>query len=204
MNQRYDLLAFSLLVISAILVIALAADPKGFHLSAWQNVIAALIAVGAALPAYTAAMQRNHDDRVTRIAEWRRRRRAILLRTQFACLVMAREAEGLEAECLVTPTSFPREDIHLRTSKEFKEAWSDLDVFPGSIAMKLFDLRIAVLNLENATDRLEDGKYTLPATPKSHIAIGDVLVALRSVKAHAGKVQAELSELARRLHDHST
>jgi hypothetical protein len=44
--RKYDLLAISLLIFSAILVTAMAIDPKGFSLQAWQPLMAGILALG--------------------------------------------------------------------------------------------------------------------------------------------------------------
>jgi hypothetical protein len=46
--RKYDLLAISLLVFSAIVVTAMSVDPNHFSIKDWQPLMAAFVALGAA------------------------------------------------------------------------------------------------------------------------------------------------------------
>jgi hypothetical protein len=72
MGKKYDLLAISLLIFSAVVVTAISVDPKGFALRDWQPLLAALLTLGGAgivyrgaTLAYRAAMSKVDLDRLS-------------------------------------------------------------------------------------------------------------------------------------------
>ena len=82
--RKYDLLAISLLVFSAIIVAAMSVDPNHFSIKDWQPLMAAFVALGAAGVAYQgvtltykAAIRKVDLDRSIYEQEVRRRQRGI-------------------------------------------------------------------------------------------------------------------------------
>jgi hypothetical protein len=55
MRREFDLLAISLLMFAVTLITAMATDPKGFSIQAWQPLMAALVALGGASIVYRGA-----------------------------------------------------------------------------------------------------------------------------------------------------
>jgi hypothetical protein len=53
--RKYDTLAVSLLIFSAVLVSAISVDSKGFAVRDWQSLIASVIAFGGAAMVYRGA-----------------------------------------------------------------------------------------------------------------------------------------------------
>jgi hypothetical protein len=76
MNQRYDLLAISLLLFTVVFAVWLTAGPMNFALKEWQPLIASFVALGAAALAYKAAMAKVGYDRELASYALQRRPRA--------------------------------------------------------------------------------------------------------------------------------
>ena len=83
MNQRFDLIAISFLVFSAMIAVGLATDPKGFSLKEWQPLMASFVALGAASLAYKAAMAKVDYDRARELRELSRKRLRSEAQDQF-------------------------------------------------------------------------------------------------------------------------
>ena len=130
---------------SAVVVSALAVDPKGFSLKDWQPLMASVIALfGASLVyrgailAYRAAMSKVDFDHRARQEEIDRTKRGAFLRTQYAALVTRDEAKA----CLLSDTlikgafekRFDPTSFRMRASEAIDQAWSNLEVFPIPIA----------------------------------------------------------------------
>lgn len=155
MQQRFGLLAVSLMIFSCVTLSALVVDPKGFSLSAWQPLLAALIALGGAGIVYRSAMAKIDFDREAVERQERGRRRGILLRIQFALQVLRHDALVLSS--LDTDLShFTAEEIkdhwRLRTENALDEAWQNLDLFPAETASALSDVRTNIFNFRNSAE----------------------------------------------------
>src|SRR5690242_51387 len=96
MNQRFDLLAISLLMFCGVVTACLVTNPGTFSLKDWQPLIAALIALGAASLAYQASMAKVNDDRTTRDRDIRRQRLGVYLRAEHMCNHLRNRAKSLE------------------------------------------------------------------------------------------------------------
>lgn len=169
MNQKYDLLAISLLVFSAIIVSAITMDPKGFSLSQWQPLMAAVLALGGAgiiyrgaTLAYRASMAKIDLDREVHQREARRHARGIFLRVRFCAFIMRDDARYF-AKLSTTPNdekayAFIPSQLTFRTADNIEEAWSNLDAFPSRIAHLLARIRIDLYNFRNAINKLGSGR----------------------------------------------
>ncbi|TAI63457.1 hypothetical protein [Bradyrhizobium sp. Leo170] len=139
MNQRYDLLAFSLLVFSVVVLVCLAADPKGFVLREWQTLIASLVALGAATMAYNGAMAKVNYDRARELRELSRKRLGLYLRLQFAAAELGRQTRQVEAALGTNFAPGLRRvavySIKIDNPVEFDQAWENLDLFPVGVGM---------------------------------------------------------------------
>ncbi len=176
MVRKHDLLAICLLMFTSVLVAAMATDPKGFSILAWQQLLAALVAlVGAgiifrgATLAYRAAMAKIDLDRELNQREVRRRQRGFYLRTRFAAFVIAHDTRHF-AKLLSLPEEgepkrqFKPSAAKLRTAEGVEEAWANLDVFPGTVAEELFSLKREIINYEHIVRLFGDETIELTAT----------------------------------------
>jgi hypothetical protein len=168
--KRYDLLAISLLMFAAILVTAMATDPKGFSLRDWQPLMAAFVALGAASLAYHAAMARLGHDRHLAAEEKRRKALGICLRLRFGVGVQKRELEFLmDNMCPLDPVrekDVAADALRVRRQPAIEEAWQNLDLFPAEFALTLNNIHIGMRNYELFKERHADKNWTLkPGEP---------------------------------------
>jgi len=173
--RKYDLLAISLLVFSAIVVTAMSVDPNHFSIKDWQPVMAAFVALGAAGVAYQgvtltykAAIRKVDLDRSIHEQELRRRQRGIYLRTALAAHIMHHEADHCCQSLLVpqkqetAPAVFDPKMTSVTTDPAIDEAWQNLDAFSRLTADDLSRLKVQLYNYQIASKRLEGQKFEIP------------------------------------------
>jgi hypothetical protein len=134
-------------------VIAIARDPGGgFSLKDWQTITAALIALGAAILAYRAAMAKIHFDERTAREVVRRKTLGLFMRLDFAVDVLQHEAKYLLKEETAPPESSSEnysvvvEDLALSEMQEIKEAWENLDYFPVALSEEFYEVQNDLYN----------------------------------------------------------
>ncbi|MDE2066505.1 MAG: hypothetical protein KGK01_03855 [Bradyrhizobium sp.] len=173
--RKYDLIAISLLVFSAIIVAAISVDPNQFSIKDWQPLMAAFAALGAAGVAYQgvtltykAAIRKVDLDRSIHEQEVRRRQRGIYLRTALAAHIMHHEADHCCQSLLVplkqetAPAVFDPKMTGVTTDPAIDEAWQNLDAFSRLTADDLSRLKVQLYNYETATKRLEGRPFEIP------------------------------------------
>jgi hypothetical protein len=101
--RKFELLAFSLLTFSTVVVTAIAIDPKGFSLQAWQPLMAAIIALGGGALAFRGAMAKVELDRVVHDAQQLQRQKNLHTRSFFILRLF------LTLKCARPPPNSPRD-----------------------------------------------------------------------------------------------
>ncbi|MGL9618303.1 hypothetical protein QRQ56_09900 [Bradyrhizobium sp. U531] len=153
MKQRYDLLAFSLLVFSVVALVCLTADPKGFSLKDWQPLIASFVALGAASLAYKAAMAKVEFDREIAGRTDRRKLLGLCLRLEYALRVLKHEADTVQKYIpegyVFTDMEIDRKDLTLGPPRALDEAWDNLDAFRRVVSQELAIVRGAIYDYES-------------------------------------------------------
>jgi len=153
MKQRFDLLAFSLLVFSVVALACLVSDPKGFTLKDWQPLIASVVALSAAALAYNAAMAKVDYDKVTRDRDERRKRLGIYLRAEHVCNQLSDRAQSLSEKTreryFGTRTVYLDELKLVTEAPDLIETWANLEVFPPKAAFKLSQVQSCIRTLSN-------------------------------------------------------
>jgi len=207
MDRKNDLLAIALLMFSAILVAAMATDPKGFSLQAWQPLIAAVIALGGAgivfrgaTLAYSAAMAKVALDERIHETEVRRKRRGILLRLDYNLFLMWQDANRLKSE-LNQPSGIfgPAEkavskDTIKFTLRELEEAWTNLDLFREPVARAIGQVKICLINFDHAMAHVTDADLQLKSgyMPPPSAAMKDLREALEEIGKNAKFIRDNL------------
>jgi hypothetical protein len=196
MLRKYDLLAISLLIFGAILLVwlGLFGPTNTSNWKDWQPLKAAVLALGGAgivyrgaALAYRAAMAKVELDRETQRQELRRRQRGILMRLHLAAFVMLHDAKHLETDKVRQPV-YPKAEatldpaeIRLRTEAAIEEAWANLDVFPSEIAKSISMLKVQLFNVSDALERMGPAKVKLTSVMLPNKAITDLANALGNI-----------------------
>ncbi|RTM14801.1 MAG: hypothetical protein EKK33_04385 [Bradyrhizobiaceae bacterium] len=156
--QRNDLLAFSLLVFSVVVLIAISIDPKGFSIKDWQPLMAAVIAlVGAgtvfrgATLAYNAAIKKIDFDREVHQSQNDRRRLGVLLRARFV-IFSFREKLILIQNSLRVEHAEP-EQLDVSSFPGMQEAWEALEELPGNVPTEFSNLRTVAAVFDQLASR---------------------------------------------------
>lgn len=151
MNQRYDLLAMSLMFSAAALIAFTAVDGTVSiaGLKEWQTLCAAIVAVGAATIAYRGAMAKVALDREIAARNERRRSVGIALRLGYAMELLTHDAGTIERrlKTLAETRAIRAIDCNLHPPIELEEAWSNLDALPRDIAFAIASLRACFRSL---------------------------------------------------------
>ena len=143
MNQRYDLFAISLLMFAVIFLSWNIAGPKEFSLKDWQTLTASIVALGAATLAYQSAMAKVDYDRSRERRELWRKQLGIYLRLRFAAAELVRQTgvikQTLGMDIYRGDRKVPAYLIKLgeHLSKEFEDAWENLELFPVAASMSI-------------------------------------------------------------------
>jgi hypothetical protein len=200
--RKYDLIAISLLMFSAVLVAAISVDPKGFSLKEWQPIMAAVLTLGGAgivyrgaTLAYRAAMAKVEFDREINQRDLRRKARGILLKVSFGAHVIFHDTQEYSKQLSYPP--YGAEKVinvgKLRALDELNEAWDNMHLFPSKITNAITSLRIAIFNIEEACRELgpsdiQIGKFRSP--PR----FTDLRNALKRASEFANEIQIALQE----------
>jgi hypothetical protein len=157
--RKYDTLAISLLIFSAVLTAAISIDPKGFALRDWQPLIAALLALGGAsivyrgaTLAYRAAMAKVDFDREVLFKTERRKVLGLCFRLKHSLQVLRHEAVHI-AELISEPNDsheieFKSERAKLTPPEALFEAWGALENFPQKLVLSLSEVRGGVYDID--------------------------------------------------------
>jgi hypothetical protein len=143
MNQRYDLLAISLLVFTVVFLSWNIAGPKDFSFKDWQTLTASIVALGAATLAYQSAMAKVDYDRAKELRDLWRKRLGIYLRLRFAASELVRQTGNIKLalgmNLYARNRNVPAYSIKLgeQLSKEFEDAWNNLELFPVTASMAI-------------------------------------------------------------------
>jgi hypothetical protein len=119
------------------------------QLKEWQTLLAAMIALGAAVIAYRAAMAKVNLDRELAAQELLRRKTGLYLRLHFALHRMLVEAEKVEKKTtwFSNPARLQRDPLamtDIAVPKEIEEAWDHLELFQIPISSQLHKIRTAL------------------------------------------------------------
>ncbi|MGX9431597.1 MULTISPECIES: hypothetical protein [Bradyrhizobium] len=166
MKQRFDLFAICLLIFAAILVTAMATDPKGFSVRDWQPLMAAFVALAAASLAYHAAMAKLDHDREVLAEERRRKALAVCLRLRFGAGAQKHDIDNLAFRIRpLNHATFQRDiaadTLIVRSQPAIEEAWENVDLFPADLALALHNMQLGRSNYELFKERYADQRWTL-------------------------------------------
>jgi hypothetical protein len=204
--RKYDLLAMSLLMFSAVLTVGLGVIgplawtmPKGLSFKTilafaqpWQTLMAALVALAAAFVAYRAAMAKVNLDREIAATVERKRKLKILLQLSYVCQVIRDEANDQLDFLEMATSSADYHALRIDEPKEVGEAWSDIDVLTRPGMNALYQIRWALR-------KYETNIYMLEATDDVKDLTDQVV--LRREKMQAGKNLVKIREAAKTLTD---
>ncbi|MDA9453063.1 hypothetical protein XI00_01955 [Bradyrhizobium sp. CCBAU 21359] len=203
MNQRYDLLAISLLFVTAVLAAWLGiGGPQGSSLKDWQTLIASAGAIGAATLAYRAAMAKVEVDRAEHKREFLRRQLAQYLKLDIALesfrpavqlinanLAFSDDGRGVRASAL-----------RVKEAPELAEAWDNLDVFPRRLIREIATIRASIRRIDDildevAPDRVLFGDTGQPDTRFNilHVEMNSIIEACTLIKTG---LKPEIEKLA--------
>lgn len=208
MNQRYDLLAISLLFFTAIIAIwfALAGIPDLSAVQEWQTLMASLIALfgafkvftGAKL-AYTAAMAKIELDRELHAREAARITLGVCLRLEFSLRELLLQVRN---QLLRVPANRGRDvivridDFDLAMQSKLDEAWANLDRFPRRLSQEISDIRGSYFDYKEMI-RINPGAewrygFVTPE-PEETIQLREIL---KGMEKHCVSAIARVRELA--------
>lgn len=144
MNQRYDLVAISFLMLTAVLSVFMALGPKEFALKDWQPLMASFVALGAATLAYRAAMAKVDFDRDAAQRADKRAALRLCLRLEYTVKVIKHEAALLIRRVPADVSKGIKvkiSDLTVGPPNALDEAWASLETFPRSMSRNLARLR---------------------------------------------------------------
>ncbi len=144
MRRDFELPAICLLMFTAVLVTAMAIDPKGFSVQAWQPLMAALIALGGAsivyrgaTLAYQAAMAKVNHDREQAERERYSERLSLFVRLTTSlyavlgdiapALYLINERQPDDGSGQLTINA---RQLRIYNPAELSDAWAKLHLFP--------------------------------------------------------------------------
>jgi hypothetical protein len=169
--RKYDLLAISLLMFSVILVTAMAIDPKGFSLQAWQPLMAAIIALGAGALAFRGAMAKVEFDRTVHEAQKRQRQKNLHTKLLYSALIfradMRKVVEKFKVQYLGSSALRTAKDFEVDWPSEFDEVWNNIDILDETSAELLANLKYNYRPFRDAVSALDrnenwDIKWRIP------------------------------------------
>jgi hypothetical protein len=209
-DRRNDMLAICFLLFAAVLSVWLGiwGPTNTTTWKEWQPIMASVIALGGAgivfrgaTLAYRAAMAKVDQDRELHLREVRRKQRGVYLRVAFAALVLEVDAAHLIKE-FTDPTGFGVTKlvnpsiIKLRGLSEFEEAWTNLDLFPGSLANSISSVKIALFNVEDARSRLGTNDVALTHFTHGNEPLDDLRQALEAITSVCKRLGPALRDAA--------
>jgi hypothetical protein len=151
--RKYETAAVSLLMFTAVLSVWLGlwGPTNTTSWKDWQPLMAAFVALGAAVVAYTAAMAKVRFDERTASQIECRKILGIFLRFDFAVDVLRHEANYLIK--LTDPPVSPSENnivtvdaLAINELPEIKQAWNNLDYFPAELSRSFYWVQNALYN----------------------------------------------------------
>jgi hypothetical protein len=170
--RKYDLLAISLVMFSAILVTAMAIDPKGFSLQAWQPLMAAILALGAGALAFRGATAKVEFDRTVHEAQKRQRQKNLHTKLLYSALIfradMRKAVSKFKTQFMHSaPIQRTARDLAVSWPPEFDEAWKDIDLLSETSAELLANLKYNYGPFRDAVNDLDRSKnweisWTIP------------------------------------------
>ncbi|MDE5454162.1 hypothetical protein GWE18_15140 [Bradyrhizobium sp. CSA112] len=153
MMRKFDTAAISLLMFTAVLSVWLGVwgPTNATSWKDWQTLMAAFVALGAAVVAYTAAMAKVRFDERAASQNECRKILGIFLRFDFAVDVLRHEAEYMVR--LTDAPASPSENnivtvdnLAFNELPEIKEAWNNLDCFPVELSRSFYSVQNAMYN----------------------------------------------------------
>ena len=147
-----------LLTLAAVVAFAIARDPLKFSLQNWQTLSSALVALGAAMLAYNAAMKKVRFDEQAARENLRRKTLGIFMRYHFAVDVLRYEAKNLLKDLPKSASenfSVAVDNLALSELPEIKEAWENLDYFSVRLS-------------EEVVYRVQNDLYNIAQFKKDH------------------------------------
>jgi hypothetical protein len=203
--RKYDTIAISLLIFSAVLVTAICVDPKGFSLKEWQPIMAAVLALGGAGIvyrgaglAYRAAMAKVEFDREINQRDLRRKARGILLKVSFGAHVIFHDTQEYFKQLSDPPYGAEKVInvgiVKLRALDELNEAWDNMHLFPSKITNAITSLRIAIFNIEEACKELGPSDIQIGKFRSLPPRFVDLRNALKRASEFANEIQIALQE----------
>jgi hypothetical protein len=185
--RKYDLLAISLLIFSAILVTAMAIDPKGFSLQAWQPLTAGILALGGGAFAFRGAMAKVEFDRDVHRAQQRQRQKNLYTKLLYSALIfradMLKAVEKFKAQYSKSPLRTVK-DFEVDWPSEFDEAWNNIDLLSESSAELLANLKYNYRLFRDTVNDLDRSK-SWDVSWKSPTEIEGVVKSLKEVQTFA-------------------
>jgi hypothetical protein len=127
-----------------ILSLVIVGSRDDFHLKDYAAVLAAFVAVGGALIAYSGAMAKVYQDRDRDRRELDRKKIGLYLRLLYPIARMNERAEDARkalAGYRMIARKFPPSAIRLDLPEEVEEAWKNLELFPVEVAVALDVIR---------------------------------------------------------------
>jgi hypothetical protein len=181
MSRKYDLLAISLLIFSAVLLVwlGLFGPTNTSTWKDWQPLMAAVVALGGAsivyrgaMLAYRAAMAKVDLDRRLNDRSQVRQELGMFLRLDYALNVLRHEAEVLrnsipnQTNSTATPIEVSGSWLVLKEPEALIESWNGLQSYPPSIAERLSTIRTFLYDLANFSNVLKDNEWQITAWGK--------------------------------------
>jgi hypothetical protein len=113
----------------------------------WQTLMAAFVALGAAIIAYNAAIQKVRLDREIADREILRKKLSLYLKLEFALQELGDRARliGKSTSWIINNSKkVSLEDIQIIEPSEIEEAWNYLDVFPMQTIQEMRTVRTSL------------------------------------------------------------
>ena len=207
--QRYDLLAMSLLVFSAILSVWLGLwGPVNLNfgpLKDWQTLMAGGLAVLAAGLAYRAAMAKVNFDREQAAREVKRRELSILMKVDFAIGELHDNARRIDGtlmffQAMQTAQTVTVDELRIFEPADIEEAWQHLDIFPQACIHELRNVRKSIRELDRIFKTLSVSKWTVPADSSDiPLELGVILSWAHEIWQSCAVLQSQLAKTVREL-----
>jgi len=197
MNQRYDLIAFSLLAIAACAIAMVTIRgpiPASYEvLRDFQPIAAAFVALGAAALAYHAAMARVRHDQQEAKGRYRTESLIVCLRleqaTQRVFNRVIRVIERIDDEENIVEElggrrTLDHDDVAIEGGTEFEDAWQRLDLLPEGAISNLYYLRNSLQAMTVLMNRHKsDPPWEVVKYSNGHVGMNDFLDEWRSHSA---------------------
>lgn len=169
----------------------------------WQTLIAGIIAIGAAVMTYRAAMAKVNYDRETAEREVDRRKIGLLLKTDLALRMLADQADTYRSvleEPRALDFHIAADHFQLDEPAELHEAWENMDVFPRSALYELRNLTLYFREFRIAIDRSRrHGKMMVPSGTRFPEDFKKLIPPLKRIYETSSVIVHEISDEVRRL-----